>query len=117
MRRLLLSLALLPLLGGAAAAQSPGPYTVQGRNPDGSGYTGTLDLAAGPNGTALVTWRVAGTTVRGIGLLVGQTLSVAYPAGNGAVGLAVYEVRPDGQLEGPWTADGSVGRELLTPRR
>ena len=46
----------------------------------------------------------------------GNSLAASYALGN-SIGLVVYQIKPDGTLELPWTItdqDG-VGTELLTP--
>jgi hypothetical protein len=103
------------LLAQPAAAQKPGVYAVEGRNADGSAYDGTLELVPRRDGTWVLTWRLGSDTVRGLGLVQGEVLSVGYAAG-GAPGIAVYRILPDGRLEGSWTMGEGVGRETLTPR-
>ena len=65
-----------------------------------------------------VTWRVAGDTATGVGLLIpqGQLLVVGYLAGRD-IGVVAYAVQPDGQLVGTWTQGqgGGIGTETLTP--
>jgi len=121
MRRILAAAALcaLPILTAApATAQRAGSYTVQGTGPDGSDpYSGTLELIATGPQTWRVVWRIAGESINGIGVSNGRTLSTGYRHG-GEVGSALYEVQPNGVLEGIWTSgrEGGLGRERLTPR-
>lgn len=104
------------LLAPAALAQERAAYSVRGTNPDGTAYGGQLDGVRRADGTWVLTWRVGGSVVEGIGLVQGDVLAAAYPAGGGAAGLATYRILPDGRLEGSWTVGEGVGRETLTPR-
>jgi hypothetical protein len=121
MRRILATAALcaLPLIAPApAAAQRAGDYTVEGSGPNGADrYTGTLQLISTGGQTWRVVWRIAGETINGIGVSNGRTLSAGYRHGN-EVGTALYDVQPNGVLEGIWTSgrEGGLGRERLTPR-
>ncbi|MBU8542424.1 MULTISPECIES: hypothetical protein [Roseomonadaceae] len=119
MRRLLAVALLLtaPLLANPAIAQRAGAYVVEGSGADGSRYTGAAQIAPSGPQTWLVTWRVGGETIQGIGVDNGSVLSVAYNQG-GVLGSALYEVRPDGSLVGLWTSgrDGGLGRETMSPR-
>ena len=119
--RLMLAAALcaLPLMTATpAAAQRAGGYTVEGSGPNGADrYAGTLELISTGGQTWRVVWRIAGETIQGIGVSNGRTLSTGYNHG-GLIGTALYEVQPNGVLEGIWTSgrDGGLGRERLTPR-
>lgn len=101
----------LPLLTSAAGAASlGGDYQIEGRNPDGSTYQGTLSMA--PAGRA---WRLvwdAGAKTGGIGLALDDALVVAI--GDGDCALAAY-LKNRGGLNGIWTlpGGGAVGTERL----
>lgn len=120
MRRTLL--ASLFALGLAWTLPSPafaqlreGLYEVEGQNPDGTEYQGMLQLQPGPGGAWLVAWRIGEQLIEGVAMIQGGQLIVGYGLG-GAVGVASYEVRNDGKLQGQWTLGNGVGSETLTPR-
>ncbi len=108
--------ALLVSLPLAAAAQDvSGRYTVEGRNFDGSRYRGKATIAVTSKNTCRIEWNV-GTVWKGICMRNGTYFAASYYAGQ-AVGLIIYEIRPDGRMEGLWTIadqDG-VGTESLIP--
>ena len=115
MRRLAGCVLALGLLAQPALAQKPGVYSIEGRNSDGSTYDGTLEVSRQRDGTWLVTWRVGGDTIRGIGLVQGDLLAVAYSANNNP-GIILFRVQSDGRMDGPWTMGDGIGREIATPR-
>ncbi|MBV8392321.1 MAG: hypothetical protein JOY81_03985, partial [Alphaproteobacteria bacterium] len=86
-------------------------------NFDGSRYSGIATIRMESDAECHIHWE-AGSTTRGICMLVGNVFSVSYQM-NGRQGLAVYVVRADGTLDGRWTLEGarSVGTDRLTPRR
>jgi len=103
----------LPL--AAAAQDVSGRYTVEGRNFDGSRYRGKATITVTSKNTCRIEWNV-GTVWKGICMRNGTNFAASYFAGN-AVGLIIYDIRPDGRMEGLWTIadhDG-VGTETLTP--
>jgi hypothetical protein len=107
----------LPLFATPAAAQRSGTYAVTGQGADGSRYEGTAQLQATGPATWRITWRIAGETTTGVGLVIGSMLVVGYVHGR-ETGAAGYEVMPDGRLSGRWTVgrEGGVGNETLLPR-
>ena len=115
MRRLLLAAAFCLLTLPAFAQIRDGYYDVAGTNPDGSTYTGTLELQAMPSGTWIALWRVGNLQMPGLGIINAGVLSIAYFI-EGRPGIASYEVRPDGKLMGAWSVGAGMGTELLTPR-
>ena len=119
MRRLVLAClfacglaAALPL--PAAAQLREGVYTVEGQNPDGSTYQGLLEMRAGEGSSWMIGWRIGDMGVQGIGVIQSGVLAVGYSTA-GQVGVATFEVRPDGKLAGYWTIGAGVGTEVLTP--
>ena len=58
-----------------------------------------------------------GSTAEGICMRNGPAFTAAYVMGN-AIGLVIYEILPDGTLDGLWTVAGQRGNgtEGLTPR-
>jgi hypothetical protein len=108
--------AMLVMLPLAAAAQDvSGRYTVEGRNFDGSRYRGKATISVTSKNTCRIEWNV-GTVWKGFCMRNGKSLAASYSAGQ-AVGLIIYEIRPDGRMEGLWTiADqNGVGTETLIP--
>ncbi|SMX50479.1 LIC10280 family protein [Maliponia aquimaris] len=88
-----------------------GSYRVEGRNPDGSAYSGTLTLtASGPR--YIGDWTIAGQSFRGSGTLDGRILTLQWSEGAEPV---VYVLMPDGALHGTW-ADGRA-LDRLEPQR
>jgi hypothetical protein len=100
-----------------AAAQRAGAYAVEGRGADGSTYAGAVNLTPTGPQTWRVTWRIAGETSRGVGMMVRNLLVIGYVL-NGEAGVAAYEPQPDGRLVGRWTAghEGGLGTETWLPR-
>jgi len=102
-----------------AAAQSiGGRYIVQGQNLNGTTYDGTAEIVVTSQNTCRITWITGNTTSQGICMRNGVAFSAGY-ALQGKVGLVIYEIKPDGVMEGIWTiADiAGIGRERLIPRR
>jgi hypothetical protein len=101
----------------SASAQSlPGKYQVEGKNLDGSAYSGTAEIVATSEVTCRITWQTGSTTSEGICMRNGTSFAAGYALGE-SIGLVVYEMKPDGSLECAWTIadqDG-VGEETLTP--
>lgn len=102
---------------GACAQQVGGRYTVSGTNFDGSPYKGTAVIEATSNSTCRIHWNT-GSTSDGICMRRGDTLAAGYVFNGGKVGLVIYQIRPDGTLEGSWTVADTAGSgtETLTPR-
>jgi hypothetical protein len=115
-RALALAAGLTAVSFAATAQDIGGKYRVEGTNFDGSRYSGTAEIVVTSKNTCRITWNT-GTTSRGICMRNGNTFAASYALG-GVVGLVIYEIRPDGRLEGLWTvADrNGVGTEKLTPR-
>ena len=110
--------AFLFLLGAATASAQglPGKYQVDGKNPDGSTYSGTAQIVATSENTCRIAWKTGGSTSEGICMRNDNSFAAGYVLGD-AIGLVVYKIMPDGSLEGIWTvADKEgVGEEVLTP--
>lgn len=102
----------------AAAQELGGRYQVAGTNFNGSTYSGTAEIVVTSRNTCRISWVTGGTTSQGICMRNGASFSAAYRMG-AAVGLVIYEMKPDGSLAGLWTiADKSgVGTETLLPMR
>ncbi len=107
---------LLASVASASAQNLPGKYQVEGKNLDGSDYSGTAEIVATSEVTCRITWQTGSTTSEGICMRSGTSFAAGYVLGE-SIGLVVYEMKPDGSLEGTWTIadqDG-VGEEILTP--
>jgi hypothetical protein len=113
----LLALGLTAFLPAPASAQlREGLYTVEGQNPDGSTYQGLLELRQAPGSAWLVAWRIGDLFVQGVGIIQSGVLAIGY-ASNNQVGVATYEVQPDGKLSGFWSIGAGIGSETLTPQQ
>lgn len=118
MNALLRGVCLSVVLTTPASAQSiGGSYTVEGTNLDGSAYRGTARITLTSSTTCEIVWVTGGTTSEGICMRNGPSFAAGYVLGD-AIGLVIYELRPDGVLEGLWTVAGAegAGTEVLTPR-
>ena len=100
----------------ASAQEIGGKYRVAGTNLNGSRYAGTAEIVATGGATCRIAWTTGGTTAKGLCMRQGGTLAAAYVM-SGAIGLIVYQIKPDGVLDGVWTiADqAGSGTDVLTP--
>lgn len=115
-----------------AAADPTGAFSVEGKNADGSVYSGVAEVRRAGE-TYQVVWTIAGDRFDGTGLgakvvdgtfLVGPAdpgdtaLAVGYISGPSAFGMAMYFQQPDGSWSGVWTYGGSdeVATEVWRPR-
>jgi hypothetical protein len=76
-----------------------GTYKVEGRNTNGSRYSGQVTITV-QGDVANFLWSIAGETYRGTGTLKGTVLTVDW----GAKDPVIYQVNPDGSLDGTWAA-------------
>lgn len=99
----LLLLVALPL---SAKTAFSGTYDVTGSNPGVGAYKGTLTIA--PRGEIYdVLWTIGKASYAGVGVVVGDTLSVAYSDGTGKwMGVVGYRQLSDGTLDGKWAVYG-----------
>ena len=106
------------MIAPASAQSISGKYAVEGTNPDGSSYRGTVEITPTSDTTCAIDWMTGNTTSQGICSRKGSTFAAAYVLG-GAFGLVVYEVLDDGSLDGIWTIAGQngSGTEKLTPAK
>lgn len=116
MKASLAALALVVLASSASAQTISGRYQVAGKNFNGSNYSGTAEIVTTSNNTCRISWVTGSTTSRGICMRNGNTFAAGYNMA-GAVGLVIYEIKPDGSLDGLWTiADQpGMGTERLVP--
>ena len=101
----------LDLVANAAPGDiglSEGSYRVDGKNADGSGYQGNVEITGQGKGYHL-TWQVGSSSYEGDGKLAGNLLTVDW----GSSTPVVYALKPDGSLAGLW--DAGKGEETLTP--
>lgn len=97
-----------PKPGGGASAPGvtpdiSGSYTVKGTNPDGSAYTGSLQVTKRDQVVQL-SWKVGGSSYDGVGVQTDDTLGVAFSSGTDGKGCSVvhYKVDQNGALLGRW---------------
>jgi hypothetical protein len=113
------ALALAWIATPVQAQSAPGGrYQVAGKNPNGTTYSGTAEIQATSTNTCRIAWITGNTTSTGICMRSGSVFSASYRLGN-SVGLVIYDIKPDGVLEGIWTVadQNGVGSETLTPLR
>jgi hypothetical protein len=96
----------------ATTSRAPaGHYVVNGLNPNGSRYSGTLDVTASGDSYQFA-WVTGASQFQGVGTLAGNVLTVNW--GSNTTPL-IYAVADAGSLHGLW-ADGH-GEEVATPAR
>src|SRR5215210_3463476 len=61
-----LALALMAMASSASAQAISGRYQVQGKNFNGTNYSGTAEIVSTANNTCRITWVTGSTTSRGI---------------------------------------------------
>jgi hypothetical protein len=108
---------LLVTASSAAAQSIGGTYDARGTNLDGSPYVGTATITLTSSTTCDIKWTTGGTTSQGICMRNGPSFAASYVLGR-SIGLVIYNVMPDGSLDGLWTVAGAegAGTEVLTPR-
>ncbi len=113
----LLTVAVALCAGAVQAQDIGGLYEVAGQGFDGSTYVGTAEIRATSDVTCEIVWDTGGQISKGICMRQGDTFAASYVIGDG-IGMAIYQVKPDGTLDGTWTVLGSdgVGREMLFPQ-
>ena len=97
--------------GGSNAMRGSlaGRYRAEGRNPDGSDYSGRVDIVQ--QGQAVdFTWVIGNDTYRGTGVIEERVVTVDW----GEATPVVYVIMPNGALHGTW-ADGTA-LERLSPQ-
>ena len=117
MRRLALVFAASLCLALPAAAQTVGGnYTVEGKNFDGSPYTGTATITFQNDISCTIEWVSGPNTSEGICMKNGNLFAAAYQQ-QGYFGILSYQILEDGRLDGAWTVAGQEGYgvEMLTP--
>jgi hypothetical protein len=97
----------------AAAPDLVGTYRCDGKNPDGSGYRGVVEIAK-VRDTFRVKWTLDDSSVIGVGIYSNDVFAVSYFGGAPAV--VVYKLNGT-NLVGEWTMggiEGAVYTETLT---
>ena len=95
---------------GPAVVVRAGSYRVQGTNPNGSPYRGTLTIERSGS-LYLFQWKIGQDTFQGQGTLNGRMLTIDW----GSPDPIIYQVMNDGTLEGTW-AKGQ-GKESVIPEQ
>ncbi|MGI9608927.1 MAG: hypothetical protein ACR2NL_01395 [Acidimicrobiia bacterium] len=89
-----------------------GTYTVNGVDPTGREYSGTVVITSTGEDSYSLEWIITGSIVSGLGTQSGNELSVRWETtaavANGT-GSATYEIRPDGSMVGTRVVDGIEG--------
>lgn len=100
----------------------PGLYTVNGLDPVGGGYSGTLTIVATDDPRTFdVQWLVTGARQEGTGRLDGTILTVTWTEVDNATGQGTgtteYRIADDGSMIGTWRAEGfdEPGTEEVFP--
>ena len=95
----------------SAGKVADGVYRVKGSNPNGSTYKGTVKITHKEGSKYTFAWKIGPSSYTGTGELKDNVMTVKW----GTDSPAIYEVEPDGTLNGTW-AKGK-GTEILTPMR
>lgn len=105
------------LIAPVAAHAVEGVYLVEGIAFDGQPYVGEAEIVATTDVTCEVIWRVGDQESYGICMRMADAFAVAHEI-EGAIGLGIYAIMPDGTLAGTWTLAGieAVAKEVLTPQ-
>jgi hypothetical protein len=116
--RQIAALAATLLVAGTTMAQAvSGLYTLQGTNPDGSTYVGEVEIVPLSEVTCEITWATGGEVSTGICMRYDNAFAAAYTM-DADVGLLIYQIMPNGTMQGTWTIAGQdgVGNEMLIPK-
>lgn len=106
MRTFLVALAMLFSFATVALAADPaGSYEVEGKNPNGSKYEGTVTVTK-TGETYHVVWEVGGTKFVGTGIGNKDFIAITYRTGD-STGLALYGQDGD-NWAGVWTYAGGT---------
>ena len=119
MIRIFFALACL-LVAASARADSltlSNHYGVVGTNPNGSKYTGTVDIQVISDTTFYIDWKIGDAVYKGFGMRQGNVLAATYSINN-APGLVIYNVENGGVFKGSWALRGQDGNgtEQLIPQ-
>ena len=92
----------------AEVSVQPGRYRVQGTNPNGTSYAGTLSIERA-GALYVLQWNIGRDVFKGQGTLNGRVLTIDW----GQADPVIYQVMPDGTLDGAWAR--GQGKERVTP--
>lgn len=110
---LALALAMAPVAGQPVLAQSEtsisGTYRAAGMNPDGTKYSGRVQIAE-QGSIVAINWQIASQSYSGRGIRDGRVVTVDW----GADTPVVYVVMANGELHGTW--DNGAALERLIPQ-
>ncbi|NKB26395.1 MAG: hypothetical protein GKR99_02065 [Rhodobacteraceae bacterium] len=95
----------LPALAQDKVRSLTGNYIAEGRNPDGSAYSGTVRIEE-TDGAVAFAWNVGGQTYAGTGVREGRVVTVDW----GAETPVVYVVMPGRELHGTWGGGTALER-------
>jgi hypothetical protein len=117
MRAVLIGGLLAATVSVGSAQDIGGRYRVEGKNINGSSYAGTAEITVTSDTTCRIVWET-GSTSTGICMRNGVAFAAGYALGE-SIGLVIYEVMPDGSMEGIWTVADTpgLGYENLYPLR
>jgi len=94
----------------------PGTYTVNGTDPNGGEYSGTVVIKAadGSPGTFEMEWIITGALQQGSGVRTGSELAVTWVSNTSGDdreirGTGTYVIGDDGRLTGTWQVEGGTG--------
>ncbi|MBI3395315.1 MAG: hypothetical protein HY042_05735 [Spirochaetia bacterium] len=99
----------MTLVSPLLAADISGDYTADGRNPDGSRYSGSVTITSVGGDDYEFVWHIGKETFTGSGRLQGDSITVNW----GQPDPVIYKVLSDGTLMGLW----AKGRGTETLRR
>ena len=106
--------ALVALATPAMSQEIGGSYVVQGVGLNGAAYGGEAEVTLTSDVTCEIIWNTGGQISRGICMRSGNVFAAAYVV-SGKTGMIIYDVAPDGSMQGRWTVAGvsAVGTEAL----
>lgn len=116
MRIALIGFLMAAAVGAASAQDIGGRYRVEGKNLDGSSYEGVAEITLTSETTCRIVWETGSTSSTGICMRNQLAFAAGYVLGEN-VGLVIYEVMPDGSMQGLWTVADTpgIGYENLYP--
>ncbi|MCI4663415.1 MAG: hypothetical protein MRY74_01720 [Neomegalonema sp.] len=103
LRGVLASAALL--IAAGASAQPIGTFSVDGRNPNGTSYTGSVTVSR-TGGTYKVFWTIGSGSFVGTGVYTKGAFAVAYAGGHS--GVVLYRETEEGVWRGVWAPIGET---------
>jgi hypothetical protein len=107
MRITLIGLFLAMTISAGSAQDIGGRYRVEGKNINGSNYSGTAEITITSDTTCRIIWDT-GSISSGICMRNGVAFAAGYVLGE-SVGLVIYELMPDGSMQGVWTVADTPG--------